>query len=85
MCINVSTSSLYLVICVRGWRTEWPICFYKTRNNWRQQEKRGADDEMVGWHHPLSGCESEQTPGDGEAEGSLACFRPGGHRESVTT
>ena len=23
---------------------------------------------MVGWHHELNGCESEQTPGDGEGQ-----------------
>ena len=72
--------SLDLVICVSGWQTEWSICFYKTRNDWRQKEKRAAEGEMVGSHHRLSGCESEQTPGAGEAEGSLACCRPGGHR-----
>ena len=27
---------------------------------------------MVAWHHPLSGQEFEQTPGDGEGQGSLA-------------
>ena len=30
-------------------------------------------DEMVGWHHRLNGHELEQTPGDGEGQGSLAC------------
>jgi len=30
------------------------------------------EGEMVGWHHQLNGHESEQTPGDGEAQGSLA-------------
>ena len=25
-----------------------------------------TEDEMVGWHHWLNGCEFEQTPGDGE-------------------
>ena len=35
--------------------------------------KRGAtENEMVGWHHQLSGHESEQVPGDGEGQGSLA-------------
>ena len=29
-------------------------------------------DEMVRWHHRLDGRESEQTPGDGEGQGSLA-------------
>ena len=26
---------------------------------------------MVGWHHPLYGHESEQTPGESEKQGSL--------------
>ena len=30
-------------------------------------------DEMVGQHHGLNGHESEQTPGDNEGQGSLAC------------
>ena len=25
---------------------------------------------MIGWHHPLNGREFEQTPGDGELQGS---------------
>ena len=33
---------------------------------------------MVGWHHQLNGHESEPTPGDSEAEGSLACCSPWG-------
>ena len=32
-----------------------------------------TEDEMVGWHHQLNGHEFEQTQGDGEGEGSLAC------------
>ena len=40
---------------------------------------------MVGWHHPLSGHESEQNPGDGEGHGSLACCGLWGHKESDTT
>ena len=32
-----------------------------------------TEDEMVGWHHRLSGHEFEQTLGDGEGQGSLAC------------
>ena len=30
----------------------------------RQEEKGVTEDEMVGWHHQLSGHEFEQTPGD---------------------
>ena len=40
-----------------------------------------TEDEMVGWHHRLNGHEFEQTPGDGEGQGSLACCSPGGRRE----
>ena len=39
--------------------------------DWRQ-EKGTTEDETVGWHHWLNGHESEQTPGDGEGQGSLA-------------
>ena len=31
---------------------------------------------MVGWHHRLSGHESEQTPGESEGQGSLVCYSP---------
>ena len=37
---------------------------------------------MVGWHHQLNGHEFEQSPGDGEGQGSLACCSPWGHKES---
>ena len=36
--------------------------------------------EMVGWHHQLNGHEFEQSPGDNEGQGSLACCRPWGRR-----
>ena len=41
--------------------------------------------EMVGWHHRLNGCNFEQTPGDGEGQGSLACFSLWGRKESDMT
>ena len=41
--------------------------------DWRQEEKGTTEDEMVGWHHWLNGHEFEQTPEDGEGQGSLAC------------
>ena len=43
-----------------------------------------TEDEMVGWHHRLNGHEFEQTLGDGERQGSLACCSPWGCRESDT-
>ena len=39
----------------------------------RQEEKGTIQDEMVGWHHQLNGHEFEQTLGDSEGEGGLAC------------
>ena len=52
---------------------------------WRREEKGATEDEMVGWHHRLNGHEFEQTPGDGEGQGGLACCSPWGRRESDTT
>ena len=37
----------------------------------KQEEKGVTEDEMVGWHHQLSGYEFEQTPRDREGQGSL--------------
>ena len=44
-----------------------------------------TEDEMVGWHHRLSGYEFEQTLGDSEGQGSLECCSPWGHKESDMT
>ena len=44
----------------------------------RQKEKMAIKDEMVGWHHQFNGHELEQTPGDGEEQGSLGCCSPRG-------
>ena len=54
------------------------------RDRW-QKEKRAAEDEMVRRHHRLSEHEFEQTPGDGDGQGSLACCHPWGLQESDTT
>ena len=40
-----------------------------------------TEDEMFGWHHRLNGHEFEQTPGDGEGQGSLARGGPWGGKE----
>ena len=44
-----------------------------------------TEDEMVGWHHGLDGCEFEQALGDGEGQGSLAWCSPCGCTELDTT
>ena len=53
--------------------------------DWRQEEKRTTEDEMVGWHHWLDGHEFEQALGVGDGQGSLVCCSPWGHKESDTT
>ena len=42
----------------------------------RQEEKGTLENEMVGWHHLLSGHKFEQTRGKGERQGILACCNP---------
>ena len=54
-------------------------------SDWGQEEKEMTEDEMVWCHHWLNGHEFEQTPGDSEGQGSLACCSPRGHRESDMT
>ena len=39
----------------------------------RRRRQQVTEDETVGWHHRLNGRGSEQTPGDGAGQGSLAC------------
>ena len=55
--------------------------------DWRQKEKRAAEDEMARqtinlW---LNGHEFEQISGDSEGQGNLACCSPWGHKQSDTT
>ena len=38
------------------------------------------EDKMIGWHDQLNGHEFEQTLGDSEGQGSLACYILCGHR-----
>ena len=48
----------------------------KRTRGWQRRDRQ---------HHRLNGHESEQTPGDGEGQGSLACCSPWGCKESDTT
>ena len=50
--------------------------------DWKQKEKGTTEDQMVGWHHWLNGHEFEQTPGDGEGQGSLAGCSAWGSKET---
>ena len=40
---------------------------------------------MAGWHHRLNGHEFEQTAGDGDGQGGLACCGPWGRNMLDTT
>ena len=46
--------------------------------DWRQEEKGMTEDELVGWPYWLNGQEFEQTVGDSEGQGRLACCSPWG-------
>ena len=52
--------------------------------DWWWKEKGMTEDEMVGWHPWFNGLEFEQTPEDGERQGSLVCYSPWGHKELDT-
>ena len=52
--------------------------------DWRQEERRKTEDEMVGWYHWLTGRDFEQAPGVNDVQGSLECWNPWGHKESDT-
>ena len=53
--------------------------------DWRQEEKRTTEDEMVGWHRWLNGREFERAPGDVEGQGSLVCCSPWSRKKLDTT
>ena len=47
--------------------------------------RRRGQQRMVGWHHRLNRCESEQTLGDSEGPRRLVCCSSWGHEESEKT
>ena len=61
----------------RNWRTGKDPDAGK---DWRQEEKRTTEDEMVGWHHWLDGHEFEQAPVVGDGQRSRVCCSPWGCR-----
>ena len=80
------------------WRMDlWPLFYQELEwgylpatkdsdagKDWGKEEKQATEDEMVGWYHWLKGREFEQTPGDGEGQGSLMFCTPWGRKESDT-
>ena len=55
------------------------------RNDFRQEKKGTAEDEMFGWHHQLNRHGFGWTPGVGDGQGGLACYGLWGHKKSDTT
>ena len=53
--------------------------------DWGQEEKGMTEDELVGWPYWLNGQEFEQTVGDSEGQGRLACCSSWGCKESDMT
>ena len=53
--------------------------------DWGPMKKQEKEDEMIGWHHQLNGHEFEQTLGDSEVQGSLACCSSRGCKGSDMT
>ena len=52
-----------------------------TGKDWGQAEKGAIEDEMAGWHHWFNGHEFEQTPEDGEGQGSVTSYSSWGCKE----
>ena len=67
---------------VKSWLTRKDT---DAKNDWGQEEKGVTEDEMVKWHHWLSGHEFEQTPGAIERQHRLVCCSPWSCKESDTT
>ena len=51
----------------------------------RQEEKGMTEDEIVGWHHRLTGHEFEQTPGVGDGQVNRVYCSLWGYKESDMT
>ena len=53
--------------------------------DWRLEKKGMTEDEMVGWHHWLSGHRFESIPGVGDRQQGLECCSPWGRKDSDMT
>ena len=47
--------------------------------------RRRRGQQRMRWHHVLNGHEFDKALGDGEGQGSLACYGPWDHKEPNTT
>ena len=59
--------------------------FEKTLMLGNTEGRRRRKQQRMRWLYGINGHEFEQTPGDGEGQGSLLCCSPWGHKESDMT
>ena len=82
--INPKGNQPWIFIGITDVEAKTPILWPPDAKNWLigkdpdagkdwGQEEMVAENEMVGWHHWLNGHEFQQTLGDREGQGSLAC------------
>ena len=79
--INLESCILLYLECKEPshWKRLW--CLERLR----ARGEGATENEMIGWHQGLNGHEFEQTPGDSEGQGSLACCSLWGCKESGMT
>ena len=65
----------------RAYSWKRPCCWERLRAG----GEGATESEMVGGYHQFNEHEFEQTLGDSEGRGSLACCSPWGHKKSDTT
>ena len=53
--------------------------------DWKQEENGARENELVGWHHWLSGHEFQHSPGDSGGQRSWASCSTWDHKESYMT
>ena len=75
ICYTNNVVMNFLVDISTHWKRPW--CWERLRAGGEGM----TEDEMVGWCHWLSGHGLEQTPGDSEGQGSVACCSSWGHKE----
>ena len=88
-----STLNIYWRAWCWSWNSNTLATWCKEPIHWKRpwcwdRLKVGEGDEegeMIEWHHWLNGHEFEQTLGDDDGQGSLACCSSWGHKESDMT
>ena len=95
--VNCKVNQSWIFIGRTDAKAETPILWPPDAKNWlirkdpnamkdrKQEEKGKTENEMVRWHHQLSGHEFKQVERVGDGQGSLACCSPWGCKELDTT